>query len=69
MITHDLGVVAEVCDRVIVMYAGQIVEKGSVHEIFNNPQHQYTKTLLASIPQPNPSGREERINKRKKLNI
>ena len=50
MITHDLGVVAEVCDRVIVMYAGQIVEKGSVRDIFKNPQHPYTKGLLASIP-------------------
>ena len=50
MITHDLGVVAEVCDRVVVMYAGQIVEKGSVRDIFNNPQHPYTKGLLASIP-------------------
>ena len=50
MITHDLGVVAEVCDRVIVMYAGQIVETGSVLEIFKNPQHPYTKGLLASIP-------------------
>ena len=50
MITHDLGVVAEVCDRVVVMYAGQIVEKGSVRDIFKNPQHPYTKGLLASIP-------------------
>ena len=51
MITHDLGVVAEVCDRVIVMYAGQIIEQGNVKEIFKNPQHPYTKGLLASIPQ------------------
>jgi oligopeptide/dipeptide ABC transporter ATP-binding protein len=50
MITHDLGVIAGICDRVIVMYAGQIVEIGSVHDIFKNPQHPYTKGLLASIP-------------------
>ncbi len=50
MITHDLGVIAEVCNRVIVMYAGQIVEEGSVKEIFHNPQHPYTKGLLQSIP-------------------
>jgi oligopeptide/dipeptide ABC transporter ATP-binding protein len=50
MITHDLGVIAGICDRVIVMYAGQIVEIGSVHDIFKKPQHPYTKGLLASIP-------------------
>lgn len=51
LITHDLGVVAETADYVHVMYAGQIVEKGSVEEIFNNPQHPYTRSLLKSIPQ------------------
>nr|WP_078547771.1 ABC transporter ATP-binding protein [Litchfieldia alkalitelluris] len=50
MITHDLGVVAEVCDRVMVMYAGQVVEQADVHELFNNPHHPYTKGLLKSIP-------------------
>src|SRR5699024_10428566 len=50
LITHDLGVVAEVCDRVIVMYAGKVVEKGTVDEIFYNPQHPYTKGLLKSVP-------------------
>ncbi|WP_049899456.1 ABC transporter ATP-binding protein [Natrinema sp. J7-1] len=50
MITHDLGVVAETCDRVAVMYAGEIVEEGPVEEIFNNPSHPYTYTLLESIP-------------------
>jgi len=50
MITHDLGVVAEICDRVIVMYAGQIVEEGSVHSIFRRPQHPYTVGLIRSIP-------------------
>lgn len=51
MITHDLGVVAEVCDNVIVMYAGQVVEKASAIELFQNPKHPYTKGLLDSIPQ------------------
>ncbi|MFC7156041.1 dipeptide ABC transporter ATP-binding protein [Halomarina halobia] len=50
MITHDLGVVAETCDRVAVMYAGEIVEEGPVEEIFENPSHPYTYTLLQSIP-------------------
>jgi peptide/nickel transport system ATP-binding protein len=50
MITHDLGVVAETCDRVAVMYAGEIVEEGPVDEIFHNPSHPYTYTLLESIP-------------------
>lgn len=50
LITHDLGVVAEVCDKVIVMYAGKVVETGTVDEIFYNPQHPYTKGLLESVP-------------------
>lgn len=50
LITHDLGVVAEMCDRVVVMYAGQIIEAATVRELFNNPQHPYTKGLMASIP-------------------
>lgn len=51
IITHDLGVVADMADDIIVMYAGQIVEKGSVDEIFNNPSHPYSRKLLAAIPQ------------------
>ena len=50
LITHDLGVVAETADRVAVMYAGRIVEEGPVRSIFRNPQHPYTRGLLASIP-------------------
>ncbi|MEP6751216.1 MAG: ABC transporter ATP-binding protein [Candidatus Dormiibacterota bacterium] len=50
MITHDMGVVAGLCTRVIVMYAGQIVEEGPVEQIFDNPQHPYTWSLLRSIP-------------------
>ncbi|MCQ2400988.1 MAG: ABC transporter ATP-binding protein [Lachnospiraceae bacterium] len=50
MITHDLGVVAEMCDRAAVMYCGSVVEQGPVKEIFKNPVHPYTKGLIASIP-------------------
>ena len=50
LITHDLGVVAEVCDRVVVMYAGKVVEVGTVEEIFHSPSHPYTIRLLDSIP-------------------
>jgi oligopeptide transport system ATP-binding protein len=50
LITHDLGVVAEVCDKVVVMYAGQVVESGTVEEIFRNPSHPYTKGLMQSVP-------------------
>ncbi|KOO48272.1 ABC transporter ATP-binding protein [Viridibacillus arvi] len=53
LITHDLGVVAEVADRVAVMYAGQIIEEAPVEELFNNPKHPYTRSLLNSIPQMN----------------
>ena len=49
-ITHDFGIVAKMCDRVAVMYAGRIVEQGSVRDIFNNPSHPYTEALLASVP-------------------
>jgi oligopeptide transport system ATP-binding protein len=50
MITHDLGVIADMCDEIIVMYAGRICERGTVDEIFYNPKHEYTKGLLRSIP-------------------
>lgn len=50
LITHDLGVVAEMADKVAVMYGGQIVETGGVHSIFENPLHPYTRSLLASVP-------------------
>lgn len=50
LITHDLGVVADMSDRVIVMYAGQLLEEGAVNEIFKNPKHPYTRKLLGSVP-------------------
>ena len=52
MITHDLGVVAGMADRIAVMYAGEIVEEGSVRDIFKNPQHPYTYALLNAVPNP-----------------
>lgn len=50
LITHDLGVVAETCERLIVMYSGKVVEEGSVQDIFKDPQHPYTKGLIQSVP-------------------
>ncbi|WP_018130872.1 ABC transporter ATP-binding protein [Effusibacillus pohliae] len=50
LITHDLGVVAEMCDRVVVMYAGQVVEQADVYTLFENPSHPYTQGLMRSIP-------------------
>lgn len=53
IITHDLGVVADIADRVVVMYAGQIIEQGYTHEIFASPKHPYTQRLLESVPRLN----------------
>ncbi|MDN7244411.1 ABC transporter ATP-binding protein [Planococcus shenhongbingii] len=50
LITHDLGVVAEICDEVLVMYAGKIAERATVDELFNNPKHPYTQLLMKAIP-------------------
>jgi peptide/nickel transport system ATP-binding protein len=50
LITHDMGVVAEACDRVAVLYAGRVVEEGAVRDIFHRPSHPYTRGLLASLP-------------------
>ncbi|MEU1076379.1 MULTISPECIES: ABC transporter ATP-binding protein [unclassified Streptomyces] len=58
LITHDLGVVADVADRIAVMYAGRIVEEAPVHEIYKAPAHPYTKGLLRSIPRLDQKGRE-----------
>ena len=60
-ITHNLGVVAEICDRVSVMYAGKIVEQGKVNDIFYNPLHPYTRGLLASMPRLDEDSHERLI--------
>jgi peptide/nickel transport system ATP-binding protein len=56
-VTHDLSVVAQICDRVVVMYAGQVVEQGDVVDVFASPQHPYTEALLAAIPSRTQRGR------------
>ena len=58
LITHDLGIVADVADKIIVMYAGKIVEEGTVREIFYHPVHPYTKALLNSVPRLDRDGKE-----------
>ena len=61
MITHDLGVVAPMCEKIAVMYAGHIVEYGTTDEIFYNPQHEYTKGLINSIPKLNAEEKERLV--------
>ena len=53
LVTHDLGVIADMCDNIVVMYGGRICERGTAHEIFYNAKHEYTKGLLRSIPNVN----------------
>ncbi len=62
LITHNLAVVASLCSRVIVMYAGRIVESGTTHQIFKNPQHPYTWSLLRSIPRLDETKHEKLLN-------
>ncbi|MQA95662.1 MAG: ATP-binding cassette domain-containing protein [Streptosporangiales bacterium] len=57
-VTHDLGVVAEICDRVVVMYAGQVVEQAPARAVFHEPAHPYTAALLAAMPQAETEGEE-----------
>lgn len=60
-IGHDLGVIRHVCDRIGIMYKGRFVEEGNADEIFNNPQHIYTKRLVSAIPDINPRNRQKQI--------
>jgi peptide/nickel transport system ATP-binding protein len=60
-ISHDMGVIREVCDRVAVMYLGEIVELAPTEELFEDPQHPYTRALLGSIPQPDPRKRGQGV--------
>ena len=68
-IAHDLSVVKHISTDIGVMYLGNLVEFGITDEIFSNPQHDYTRTLLSAIPQPNPEGREKRKEERIKTNL
>ena len=66
-ISHDLGVVKHMCDHIAIMYKGRFVESGTKNDIYNNPQHIYTKRLLSAIPQVTPIGRERRKRERIKI--
>ena len=63
-ISHDLGVVKHMCDHISIMYRGRFVETGEKEDIYNNPQHIYTKRLIAAIPEVNPNHRESNKSKR-----
>jgi len=56
LITHDLGIISDLCDSVIVMYAGRVVERGSIDDIFYNPMHPYTRGLLRCLPRLDAEG-------------
>ena len=62
LITHDLGVVREVCSRAIIFYCGQVIEEGPVEELFENPCQPYTQALLSAVPQVRPTGKVEKIS-------
>ncbi|ALC86292.1 MULTISPECIES: ATP-binding cassette domain-containing protein [unclassified Bacillus (in: firmicutes)] len=66
-ISHDLGVVKHMCDHISIMYKGRFVESGNRNDIYNNPQHIYTKRLLSAIPDVNPIGRD--IRKRERIKV
>ncbi|MCM2675715.1 ABC transporter ATP-binding protein [Alkalicoccobacillus plakortidis] len=66
-ISHDLGIIRHICDRIGIMYKGRFVEEGTSDDIFNNPQHIYTKRLLSAIPDIDPDNRDERDAFRKEV--
>ena len=67
-ISHDLGIIRHMCDIIGIMFKGRLVEEGSIEDIFENPQHIYTKRLLAAIPDTNPRRRDELIANRRIIN-
>lgn len=66
-ISHDLGVIKHMCDRIGIMYKGRFVEEGTKDDVFYNPQHIYTKRLVAAIPDLNPNNREKQIKMRQEV--
>jgi len=68
-IAHDLSVVKHISEQIAVMYLGEVVEHNTSKNIFENPQHDYTKTLLNAIPHPDPKDREKRKEERKKFSL
>lgn len=66
-ISHDLGVIKHMCDRIGIMYKGRFVEEGSKDDVFYNPQHIYTKRLVAAIPDLNPKNREKQVKLRQEV--
>ena len=66
IVSHDIGVIARTCDEVVVMYAGKVLERGTVDEVLRRPRHPYTRMLLATVPSlvPNVSGRATRVHRR-----
>jgi oligopeptide/dipeptide ABC transporter ATP-binding protein len=62
LITHDLGVVAELCKRVVVMYAGRIIESSTAERLYNHPQHPYTSGLLRSVPRLGPNVKQRLVS-------
>jgi peptide/nickel transport system ATP-binding protein len=67
-ISHDLGIIEHMCDRIGIMYNGQFVEEGTSKDIYENPQHIYTKRLIAAIPDINPANREKQVKIRQEVN-
>ena len=61
LITHDLGIVAETCQQVVVLYAGRVAEMGAVEAVFSDPQHPYTRGLLAALPRPGSRGSDLQV--------
>lgn len=68
-ISHDLGVIRHMCERIGIMYRGRFVEEGSTEDIFNNPQHIYTKRLVTAIPDIDPKQRDHSFNMRKEVEV
>lgn len=67
-ISHDLGIIQHMCDRIGIMYRGQFVEEGTSKEVYSNPQHIYTKKLISAIPDINPENREKQVGLRQLVN-